>query len=120
MLGIMRRLRNHLIGIDQGEHVLFSDFENDGPMWSGTGPRVVTAAISFSESFKTPPNVQVALSMWDMASGPNTRMDIKADAVTETGFDLVFRTWGDTRVARARASWTAIGELRDSDEWDLY
>jgi len=32
----------------------------------------------------------------------------------------VFRTWGDTRVARVRASWTAFGELPYGEEWDLY
>lgn len=120
MLGAMRRLRNHLIGLDNGELTLFSDFENGGPMWAGTDPRLSRTSIVFSGSFKTPPMVQVALSMWDMDSGPNARMEITAENVSATGFDVVFRTWGDTRVARARATWMAMGELRDSDEWDLY
>ncbi|MEM6477718.1 MAG: H-type lectin domain-containing protein [Pseudomonadota bacterium] len=116
----MKKLRNHLIGVDQGESVLFSDFEDDGPMWSATGPRMSRLPVAFSEPFKTVPSVQVALSMWDMDSGPNGRMDIKAEAVTETGFEIVFRTWGDTRVARVRAAWIAYGELLDQDEWELY
>ncbi|MEM6276431.1 MAG: H-type lectin domain-containing protein [Pseudomonadota bacterium] len=116
----MKRLRNHFIGIDQGEAVLFSDFEDNGPMWSGTGPRISRTTVIFSESYKSAPAVQVALSMWDMDSAPNARMDIKSEAVTEKGFEIVFRTWGDTRVARVRASWIAMGEMRDSDEWDLY
>ncbi|MEL7298759.1 MAG: H-type lectin domain-containing protein [Pseudomonadota bacterium] len=116
----MKRLRNHLIGVDQGEHVLFSHFEEDGPMWSGKGPRVVKTPVTFAEPFRAPPSVQVALSMWDMDNAANSRADMRAEAVTVSGFELIFRTWGDTRVARVRANWTAIGELRQADEWDLY
>ena len=116
----MKRFRNHLIGIDQGEHVLFSDFENDGPMWSGSGPRRSTSPVQFSEKFKSPPVVHINLSMWDMDEASNSRMDIKAEGITTEGFNIVFQTWGDSRVARVRASWTAMGEMRDSDEWDLY
>jgi len=116
----MKRLRNHYIGIDQGEEVLFSDFEEGGPMWTGTGPRVARKPVSFSESFRTTPNVQLGLSMWDMDTSSNARADVKAEQVTDSGFTIVFRTWGDTRVARVRASWSAIGELRHADEWDLY
>ena len=47
------------------------------------------------------------------------RADVVAETVTETGFDLVFRTWDDTRVARARIGWMAIGELIDEDDWDV-
>jgi len=46
--------------------------------------------------------------------------DIRAENVTETGFDLVFQTWSDTRIARASASWLAIGEVADPDQWQLY
>lgn len=116
----MKRLRNHLIGVDQGDLILFSDFENGGPMWTGSGPRVSRTTVTFSESFRTAPNVQVGLSMWDLDGASNVRTDISAEDITEAGFEIVFRTWGDSRVARVRANWMAIGELRHSDEWDLY
>jgi hypothetical protein len=41
------------------------------------------------------------------------RADIGAEAITEEGFDLVFRTWGDARVVGARIGWMAICELSD-------
>lgn len=116
----MKRIRNHLVGIDQGSSVLFSDFEHDGEMWAGDGPRAHREAVAFQEAFRAPPAVQVTLSMWDMDQKTNQRADITAENVTEAGFDIVFRTWGDTRVARVRADWIAIGELRHADEWDLY
>ena len=64
--------------------------------------------------------VQVGLSLYDIDSGANIRADVKAENIRRDGFDLVFRTWGDTRVARVRMNWIAIGELPHSDDWELY
>lgn len=116
----MRRLSNHLIGIQQGSHIMFSDFEDGGQMWTGTGPRESRARLDFDEPFKTPPAILTALAMFDMDEGSNQRADLSHGNVTITGFDLIFRTWGDTRIARIRADWTAIGEIAATDEWDVY
>lgn len=115
----MKKLQNHLIGIDQGDVLLFSDFEDDGEMWTGNGPRKAVHSVVFSQSYKSMPTVQVALSMWDMDHQTNARADIRAEEVTREGFNLVFRTWGDTRVARARAIWTSIGAVAHDDDWDV-
>lgn len=116
----MRKLRASRIGVDQGNEELFSDFANGGDMWTGSGARERRKRITFSEPFSTVPTVHVSLSLWDMDQGANVRADIQADKVTETSFELVFRTWSDTRVARVRMSWLAIGEARDEDDWDVY
>jgi hypothetical protein len=116
----MKRLRNHLIGIDQGNTVLFSDFEDGGEMWTGRGQRERRRRIAFAEPFRSEPVVQVGISMWDVDNETPLRADVAAETITTEGFDLVFRTWGDTRVARVRVAWMAMGELRQIDEWDLY
>ncbi|MBS9717209.1 H-type lectin domain-containing protein [Pseudohalocynthiibacter aestuariivivens] len=116
----MKRLHSHLVGVDQGEKTLFSDFEDGGDMWTGTGPRASRARVKFSSSFQSIPVVQVSMSMWDMDRLTNKRADIQAENISKTGFDLVFRTWADSRVARIRASWIAIGDLPDEEEWELY
>ena len=108
------------LGVAQGARVMFSDYADGGPMWTGTGPREERCAIAFETAFLDPPAVQVALTMWDMDHKHNQRMDISAEHVTETGFELVFRTWGDSRVARVRASWTAMGPVPHEDDWELY
>jgi hypothetical protein len=108
-----------VLGIDQGSRILFNDFAHDGAMWTGNGPREVRQAQRFSATFLAPPAVTVSISMWDIDHLTNSRVDISAEAITETGFDIVFRTWGDTRVARIRADWTALGPLRDEDDWDV-
>ncbi len=115
----MKRLRSHCIGIDQGEVVLFSDFEHDGVMWKGEGPRQARAYVQFSERFVELPAVRVTISMWDMSSSANARADISSEDVTEKGFVILFRTWGDTKVARVRVNWQAIGALQDEEVWDL-
>ncbi|WP_432450555.1 H-type lectin domain-containing protein [Aliiroseovarius marinus] len=115
----MRRIRSHLLGVDRGSQVLFSDFEHDGEMWTGSGPREFRCAVAFSEAFLTPPEVTVSMSMWDLDQQTNQRVDLSAEEISETGFDIVFRTWGDTRVARVRSDWIAIGEVSDEDSWDV-
>jgi H-type lectin domain. len=114
----MRKLRNHLVGIDQGQVMLFADFQDDGPMWTGTGPREARRSVTFAEPFRSPPAVQVTMSLFDMDQKTNQRADLTAEAVTEHGMEIVFRTWGDTRVARVRAAWMAIGEVYHPDDWD--
>ncbi|RMD93085.1 MAG: hypothetical protein D6811_05665 [Alphaproteobacteria bacterium] len=115
----MLKLRSHLIGVEQGSALMFSDFEHDGEMWTGTGPRQSRLAVRFSEAFRAPPAVHVALGMLDMDHGRNHRTDLRAEEITAEGFELVFRTWADTRVARVRAEWLAIGELDDPEQWDI-
>lgn len=116
----MKRLSHHQIGADQGSVMMFSDFADNGPMWIGDGPREKRLAIRFAEAFRKPPVVQVGISMWDMAGDTNQRADLRAELITELGFDLVFRTWGDSRVARIRADWLALGEIATEDDWQLY
>jgi hypothetical protein len=115
----MKRIRSHLFGIDQGEHIMFSDYENDGKMWSGNGTRQRKKTIVFSEPFEAPPSVHVSMSLMDLDKETNVRSDVLAKNISTTGFDLIFRTWGDTRVARVRLYWIAMGGLRDDDEWDV-
>ena len=63
--------------------------------------------------------MHLTLSLWDIDSGANVRADLLADTVKPDSFEMVFRTWGDTRVARVRMSWMAIGEISDEDDWDV-
>ena len=115
----MNRLKSHMIGVDSGDVILFSDYEDGRDMWTGRGQRERRRRIRFSENYKTAPAVQLSLSLWDVDASTVMRADLAAESVTENGFDMVFRTWGDTRVARVRIAWTAIGALPDDDEWDL-
>ncbi len=115
----MRKFGHHALAVDQGDVVLFSDFEDGGEMWTGEGPRLTRHGVRFAESYDAAPVVQASLSMWDISNGTNARADVSSDNVTRDGFDIVFRTWGDTRVARVRVAWISIGPMRSDDTWDL-
>ena len=107
------------IGIEQGSRILFSDFVDDGAMWTGSGPREVRQMQVFNEPFLGPPSVMVGVSMWDIDHNTNSRVSISAENITATGFEIVFSTWSDSRIARIRADWMAIGQARDDEAWEV-
>jgi len=115
----MKKFNSHRIGVDSGLAHGFSDFADDGEMWSGKGKRVRSVEITFSESFLNPPAVHLGFAMWDISNAANTRVELAAENITATGFTAVFQTWGDTKVARLRANWMAIGEVEDEEIWDV-
>lgn len=88
-------------------------------MWTGHGPRQMRHVVEFEEPFSKVPLVEVSVSMLDIDQSANYRFDISAEDVTEEGFSIVFRTWGDTKIARVRADWIAFGTVRYEDDWDL-
>ena len=115
----MRYLAGHMLGIEQGSIQLFSDFRDGGPMWTGEGPREVRRRIDFDGGFREAPVVHVSLTMWDMDQGANARADLSAEEIEATGFTVVFRTWGDTRIARVRADWLALGAVWADGDWQV-
>ncbi|WP_170332043.1 H-type lectin domain-containing protein [Ruegeria arenilitoris] len=115
----MKTFRTHPIGIDQGEAVLFSEFADGGEMWTGEGPRERRKPIIFNQSFRSVPVVQIGVSLWDVDTSSALRAEVTAEDISPEGFTAVFRTWSDTRIARIRAAWTAIGEVPHEDDWDI-
>ncbi|MCE8008478.1 H-type lectin domain-containing protein [Aestuariivita sp.] len=115
----MKRVASHLIGVDQGDLVLFSDYENGGAMWTGRGARQRLVPVQFSQRYRKPPVVHAAMSLLDIATGPSIRADVSTRKITEGGFEILFRTWEDSQVARIRVAWMAIGELPDDEDWEL-
>lgn len=115
----MQIINSARVGVAQGAVDLFSDFDTGGDMWTGEGPRERRKSIVFDRPYSQAPMVHVSLTLWDMDSAHNVRADLAAERVTATGFDVVFRTWKDTRVARIRVSWMAIGSVVTEDDWDV-
>lgn len=114
---IMRKISASAVGVARGSALVFSAFENNGEMWTGDGPRVASYTVHFAEKFISPPAVHVSINMWDIGASQNARADITAEEVTAEGFRIVFRTWGDTKVARVRAEWMAIGAVHHDDDF---
>ncbi len=119
MSKVMTRILHGQMGIQQGTRILFSDFATGGPMWTGQGDRAIRERVPFAEGFREAPAVMLGISLWDMDHQTNMRADLRAENVGRDGFDLVFHTWGDTRIARIRVDWTALGPMKDEDDWDV-
>lgn len=115
----MKRIASSSVGVLQGSRVMFADFAVGGMMWTGQGERESRHFITFTEAFLSPPAVHVSISMWDIDHQHNARGDVTAEGISATGFQLVFRTWGDSRIARVRVDWMAIGALPSDDDWQL-
>jgi hypothetical protein len=115
----MKRVFSGSLAIQQGSRILFSDYADDGIMWIGQGDRENRHIVTFKTRFVDAPAVMVSISMWDIDHKHNARADLTAERITEDGFHMVFRTWGDTRIARIRADWVAIGSVADDDDWDV-
>ncbi len=115
----MKILKTGHVAVTQGNADLFQDYEDGGEMWTGEGTRERRISIVFERAFAAPPSVHCALSLWDVDYSTNMRGDVDVDNITPKGFEIVFRTWGNTRVARARASWMAIGTIIDDDMWEV-
>ena len=86
-------------------------------MWSGTGDRQVVHTVEFDASFNRPPIVQLAVTLLDAASDKHLRYALTSENITEHSFDIVFKTWLDSRFARVWIDWTAMGSRSDPDMW---
>lgn len=113
----MKKIFASVLGVDQGDALIFSDFDNDGEMWTGIGKRERSIDIKFSGEFRDAPSVHTSLKMMDMAQNSNQRFDLLVEDVTVFGFKLLFKTWGDTKIARASVHWMAIGPTNNDDDW---
>ena len=89
---------------------LFNHVDNNGPMWSEDGDREVRLKVSFSESFQKPPHITLGISGIDSSMAQNLRFSLVAENVTTENFEVVMKTWDDTKIARASVNWSAIGQ----------
>ncbi|MCV3212003.1 RICIN domain-containing protein [Plectonema radiosum NIES-515] len=76
---------------------------------SGSGERTFTTTVKFNSPFRVPPQVSLAISGQDVGIAKNIRLQVIAKNITVDGFELTYKTWFDTVVFSAWATWTAIG-----------
>ncbi len=46
----------------------------------------------------------------DSSKAQNLRFTLLAENVTLEGFEIVMKTWSDTKIARASVNWSALGQ----------
>ncbi len=81
----------------------------DWNLATGEGLREFLWPITFEFPFGAPPVVQLSLSGFDLDQRDSSRISIAPANIGPQGFDLVIRTWENSRVYRVEASWIAIG-----------
>ncbi|WEF22923.1 hypothetical protein [Paracoccus sp. S3-43] len=115
----MKPFNHHAIGLCQGASLLFSAFENHDPMWSGEGPRAIRQTGFFDEAFAAPPAVHARRSPRRRHVGHRPQRQPKGRYPGGQDHPVRLRhrfpDLGDTRVARIRAEWLALGALPHKD-----
>lgn len=72
-------------------------------------PRSFIMNVAFVSPFSFPPVVQLGLTGLDTDQRDSPRISLKAENVTENGFEAVVTTWSSTRVYGVEFNWLAIG-----------
>ncbi len=88
---------------------VFNHVDRNEPMWSDEGDRSVRVPVQFAAPFQKPPHITIGLSGIDASRAQNLRFHVQAEEITRDGFVICFITWDDTKIARASATWSAIG-----------
>jgi hypothetical protein len=71
--------------------------------------RTFKVEVPFASMFMEPPVVHLGLTGFDIDQRDSGRISLKAEAITEFGFQAVISTWSTTRVYAVEFSWVAIG-----------
>lgn len=83
------------------------------PGWSlrdGSGERIFSRAVAFESKFANAPKVVIGLSGLDVGANKNQRVTVAAKNITDSGFDVEYRTWSDTILHGVVVNWLAYGD----------
>lgn len=97
------------ITIDSGNLSTWRGRAANWNLWDGTGERRFRHHVDFSQSFSEVPQVVTSIDMLDIAENHNSRLRVKAENITQEGFDAVICTWADTQVWGVGVNWVAYG-----------
>jgi hypothetical protein len=75
---------------------------------AGSGDRTVSIDVKFDKPFAGKPQIVLGVTTVDAAKEGNLRYDVKADAVTASGFTLQLKTWSDTKIFTLGGTWLAV------------
>jgi hypothetical protein len=82
---------------------------NARTLLEGTGERKFSTHVNFPEPYQEPPVVVLSLSGLDVLNNANNRVTVKPINITQKGFDVEYKTWGDTKIQSVFLNWTSFG-----------
>jgi hypothetical protein len=98
-----------VLASDIGVGILTDGWTLDVPDAGITDSREFLVDIVFASSFAVAPVVQLGLTGFDIDQRDTSRITLKAQNITESGFQAVIATWAATRVYSVEFNWLAIG-----------
>ena len=90
----------------------FIRFPNGGHyMNTGEGERTYEERIYFEEKYEKIPHVIASISGLDESNdiSPTVRIELKVENIDTAGFNLIIRTWNDSKLFNVKVSWTVFG-----------
>jgi len=97
------------IKIQSGEYLATFFFDNkNNYMYNSTGTRSFTQRIYFNEVYEKIPNVMVSINGLDSDKDRNLRINVFAEHIDTSGFNLKIITWDNTALYRVKSSWIAF------------
>lgn len=92
-------------------------FEQSTPGWNLADideyamekPRRFVSKVTFDSPFSYVPLIHISISGFDMDQRDSARLNVCAEAINTTGFDIVVETWLTSRVYKVEVSWLALG-----------
>jgi hypothetical protein len=91
----------------------FVRFTNGGHyMNTGKGERTYEERIYFEEKYEKIPHVMTSISGLDEDNKDSSaiRIELKEEKIDTAGFNLIIRTWDDSRLFNIKVTWTAFGQ----------
>lgn len=82
----------------------FGTYTTGSMSWNSGKPSI---EIKFDKPYTTAPKIVVWLKELDVANNANCRIGASASDITTTGFKLTIKTWADTTLYKATATWIA-------------
>ena len=95
--------------MESGRVSMHSD-ESEWRLHEGEGDRSADKIVHFKTSFQGLPQVIVALTKIDIERNRNARLAVEVTDVQAGSFQIEFKTWLDSWVWGAEASWIAFGD----------
>jgi hypothetical protein len=87
---------------DSGNDPSFADYNRE------PGERSCVRHVNFEKPFENMPEVAVNINRLDCGMNRNTRVSANPVNITKSGFDLKYKTWGDSVTYAIGVNWMAI------------
>jgi hypothetical protein len=82
------------------------------PRWNlfeGGGNRTFIDKINFTQPFQTPPKLLIAMSGFEIRGEYRVSVNVRAERITEKGFDVHIGTINASDIWEVTVNWMAVG-----------